>query len=442
MTESTIGQRIPRKEDLRFITGRGQYTDDVNVPNQTRGYFVRTPIAHGNIRSINTSAAENSAGVVAVITGKDLAEDGLGPLPCGWAITNKDGSDFQVPDHPAIANDKVVYVGEPVALVIADSYDTARAAADLVEVDYEELDAVVDLGTAQQAPAIHENVTTNTSFEWELGNKDETLAAFESAAHISTLEVRNNRLIPNAMEPRACLADYNTGSDELTLYSTSQNPHLLRLVLTAFVGLAPEHKLRVIAPDVGGGFGSKIFVYSEETACAWASKKLGVPIKWTAERSESFLADAHGRDHITTARVAMDDDGHFLALHVKTLSNMGGYMSTFSSAVPTYLYGTLLAGQYKTPNIYVEVDAVITNTAPVDAYRGAGRPEATYILERLVETAARDMNLDPAEIRRRNFITPDQFPYQTPVVLEYDTGNYEASLAKALELSDLSLIHI
>ena len=269
-----------------------------------------------------------------------------------------------------------------------------------------------------------------------MGEKEATDAAIEGAAHVTRYTLTNNRLIPNALEPRAAIADFNTGTEELTLYTTSQNPHLARLILTAFVQIAPEHKLRIIAPDVGGGFGSKIFVYSEETALAWASMKLGVAIKWTAERSESFLADAHGRDHVSDAELAMDEEGNFLALRVKTTANMGAYLSTFASAVPTYLYGTLLAGQYKTPNIYVEVDSVFTNTAPVDAYRGAGRPEATFLLERIVDLAAKELGIDPAELRRKNMIQPADFPYQTPVALEYDIGDYEASLNKAMEMAD------
>ena len=269
-----------------------------------------------------------------------------------------------------------------------------------------------------------------------MGEKEATDAAIEGAAHVTRYTLTNSRLIPNALEPRAAIADYNRGTEELTLYTTSQNPHLARLILSAFVQLAPEHKLRIIAPDVGGGFGSKIFVYSEETALAWASMKLGVAIKWTAERSESFLADAHGRDHVSEAELAMDEEGNFLALRVKTKANMGAYLSTFASAVPTYLYGTLLAGQYKTPNIYVEVDSVFTNTAPVDAYRGAGRPEATFLVERIVELAAKELGIDPAELRRKNMIQPEDFPYQTPVALEYDIGDYEASLNKALEMAD------
>jgi carbon-monoxide dehydrogenase large subunit len=335
-----------------------------------------------------------------------------------------------------MAATKVNYVGEPVALVVADSFDEAKNAAELVSVEYEELPAVVSTADAQSCADIYEEAPGNTCYEWELGEKEATDAAIEGAAHVTRYTLTNSRLIPNALEPRAAIADFNRGTEELTLYTTSQNPHLARLILTAFVQLAPEHKLRIIAPDVGGGFGSKIFVYSEETALAWASMKLGVAIKWTAERSESFLADAHGRDHVSEAELATDEEGNFLALRVKTKANMGAYLSTFASAVPTYLYGTLLAGQYKTPNIYVEVDSVFTNTAPVDAYRGAGRPEATFLVERIVELAAKELGIDPAELRRKNMIQPEDFPYQTPVALEYDIGDYEASLNKALEMAD------
>ena len=328
------------------------------------------------------------------------------------------------------------YLGEPVAMVIADTALEAKNAAELVVVDWAEKQAVVSVSEAQSAPAIYDDIPQNTCYEWALGDSDAVAKAMEQAAHVTRIELTNNRLIPNAMEPRAALAEYNAGSDELTLHTTSQNPHLARLILTAFVQIAPEHKLRVIAPDVGGGFGSKIFVYSEETALAWAAKKLGLTIKWTAERSEAFLADAHGRDHVTTAELAMDETGQFLAFKVKTTANMGAYLSTFASSVPTYLYGTLLAGQYRTPAIYVEVDSVFTNTAPVDAYRGAGRPEATYLVERIVTKAAKELGKDPAELRRQNFIRTDEFPYETPVALTYDIGDYEASLDKALELSD------
>ncbi|MEK9818766.1 MAG: xanthine dehydrogenase family protein molybdopterin-binding subunit [Pseudomonadales bacterium] len=431
-----IGQRILRKEDGRFITGKGRYTDDIKQVGQTFAYFVRSPHAHAAVGGVNIDAALAAPGVVAVLTGADVTADGLGGLPCGWMIHSKDGSEMKQPHHPVLADTKVNYLGEPVAMVIADSALEAKNAAELVEVDWQELDAVVFAGAAQSAKPIYPEIPNNTCYEWSLGDGDAVEAAMANAAHVTHIEITNNRLIPNAMEPRAALAEYNAGSDELTLHTTSQNPHLTRLILTAFVQIAPEHKLRVIAPDVGGGFGSKIFVYSEETALAWAAKKLGLTIKWTAERSEAFLADAHGRDHVTTADLAMDSAGNFLAFKVKTIANMGAYLSTFASSVPTYLYGTLLAGQYRTPAIYVEVDSVFTNTAPVDAYRGAGRPEATYLLERIVTKAAVELGRDPADLRRQNFIGKDQFPYETPVALTYDIGDYEASLDKALDLAD------
>ena len=431
-----IGKSVPRKEDNRFITGKGRYTDDIKQVGQSHAYFVRSPHAHADVVSIDVEEALSAPGVIAVLTGADVTADGLGGLPCGWMIHSKDGSEMKQPHHPVLADNRVHYLGEPVAMVIADTALEAKNAAELVVVDWAEKQAVVSVSEAQAAPAIYDDIPQNTCYEWALGDSDAVATAMEKAAHVTRIELTNNRLIPNAMEPRAALAEYNAGSDELTLHTTSQNPHLARLILTAFVQIAPEHKLRVIAPDVGGGFGSKIFVYSEETALAWAAKKLGLTIKWTAERSEAFLADAHGRDHVTTAELAMDETGQFLAFKVKTTANMGAYLSTFASSVPTYLYGTLLAGQYRTPAIYVEVDSVFTNTAPVDAYRGAGRPEATYLVERIVTKAAIELGKDPAELRRQNFIRTDEFPYETPVALTYDIGDYEASLDKALELSD------
>ena len=431
-----IGKSVPRKEDNRFITGKGRYTDDIKQVGQSHAYFVRSPHAHADVVSIDVEEALSAPGVIAVLTGADVTADGLGGLPCGWMIHSKDGSEMKQPHHPVLADNRVHYLGEPVAMVIADTALEAKNAAELVAVDWAEKQAVVSVSEAQTAPAIYDDIPQNTCYEWALGDSDAVATAMEKAAHVTRIELTNNRLIPNAMEPRAALAEYNAGSDELTLHTTSQNPHLARLILTAFVQIAPEHKLRVIAPDVGGGFGSKIFVYSEETALAWAAKKLGLTIKWTAERSEAFLADAHGRDHVTTAELAMDETGQFLAFKVKTTANMGAYLSTFASSVPTYLYGTLLAGQYRTPAIYVEVDSVFTNTAPVDAYRGAGRPEATYLVERIVTKAAIELGKDPAELRRQNFIRTDEFPYETPVALTYDIGDYEASLDKALELSD------
>ncbi len=435
-TATGIGASVLRKEDLRFITGNGRYTDDLNQPGQSYAVFLRSPHARARIIGIDTREALKVPGVFAVLTGADMAADGLGDLPCGWEVKQKDGSDMVRAPHPPLAINVVNYVGEPYGVVIAATRAAARQGAEAVMTDFEEREPVVDLATARDSAAIHDGVPGNLAYDWELGDRAATEAALASAAHVTRLDLTNNRLIPNAMEPRAALGVYDRSGDEYTLYTTSQNPHLERLVLSAFVQIAPEHKLRVIAPDVGGGFGSKIFVYAEETTVVWAARKVGRPVKWTADRSESFLADAHGRDHVTHAELGLDADGNFVALKVETTANLGAYLSTFGSSVPTYLYGTLLAGQYRTPNIHVEVHGVYTNTCPVDAYRGAGRPEATYVVERIVETAARELGQDPAALRRRNMIRPEQFPYETPVALIYDTGNYEASLDRALELVD------
>ena len=428
-----IGKSVERKEDLRFLSGNGRFTDDITLPRQSYGAFVRSPHAHARLRAIDVAAAKAAPGVLGVFTGKDMA--GVGGLPCGWLINNIDGTPMKEPKHPVLAEDKVRYVGDHVALVVAETLAEARAAAAMVDVDYEVLPAVVDTATADKAKSsVHDAAPDNVCFVWGCGDKAATDAAFAKAAHVTKLSLVNNRLIPNAIEPRAANAAYDRGGDSYTLYVANQNPHVERLLMTAFVLGLSEHKVRVVAPDVGGGFGSKIFLYAEETALVWASKRVGRPIKWTAERSESFLSDAHGRDHVTTAELALDKDGKFLALRVHTTANLGAYLSTFASCVPTILYATLLAGQYATPAIYCEVKAVFTNTAPVDAVRGAGRPEATYVVERIVETAARELKIDPAELRRKNFIRT--FPYTTPVGLTYDTGDYEATLKRAQDMAD------
>jgi aerobic carbon-monoxide dehydrogenase large subunit len=430
-----IGAPVRRKEDQRFITGKGQYTDDINRPGQTYAMFVRSPHAHANIKRIDTSKLKDRDDIH-VFTGEDIAKDKVGGLICGWMIHSKDGSPMKAGPHPALAQGKVRYVGDHVAVVIADTLAEARDAAELITVDYEVLPASVDTATTQAAgkPQVHAEAPNNTVYQWHLGDKAAVDAAFAGAKHVTKIDLVNNRLIPNAMEPRAAIGEYDAGNEAFTLYTTSQNPHVARLVLSAFIGIAPEHKLRVIAPDVGGGFGSKIFIYAEETVCVWAAKKVGRPVKWTADRTEAFLADAHGRDHVTHAELAMDAGGKILALRANTKANLGGYLSTFASSVPTYLYAPLLSGQYDIPAIYCEVDAVYTNTAPVDAYRGAGRPEATFVVERLMEVAARQLGQDPAEFRRKNFIT--SFPHQTPVIMAYDAGDYAACLDKALEMAD------
>jgi carbon-monoxide dehydrogenase large subunit len=432
-----IGARIERKEDARFLTGAGQYTDDVKLANQTYAYFLRSPHAHARIKSIKTDAAKKSPGVLGVFTGADIPA-AVGGLPCGWLITGSDGKPMKEPKHPILAQGKVRYVGDQVALVVAETYNQAKEAAEKIEVDYQELPAVVDVRDAMKkgASAVHDEAADNICYVWALGDKAAVDAAFARAAHVTTLEFVNNRLIPNAIEPRACNAAYSRADESYTLYVANQNPHVERLLMTAFVLGLPEHKVRVIAPDVGGGFGSKIYLYAEETVCVWASKIVGRPIKWTADRTEAFLSDAHGRDHFTQAELALDKDGKFLALRVKTAASMGAYLSTFASCIPTILYATLLAGQYTTPAIHCEVTAVFTNTAPVDAYRGAGRPEATYVVERLVATAANEMKIAQDELRRRNFIRT--FPYATPVALTYDIGNYDATLDGAVKLADVA----
>ncbi|OGA47492.1 MAG: carbon monoxide dehydrogenase [Betaproteobacteria bacterium RIFCSPLOWO2_12_FULL_62_58] len=438
MNAPVIGQSIKRKEDYRFLTGGGTYTDDVTLPGQTYACFLRSPNAHARLKSINTAKAAAAPGVVAVFTGDDLAKAKVGGLPCGWLITGVTGQPMKEPPHPPLAQGKVRYVGDHVAVVVAETLNQAKDAAELIEVDYEVLPAVVKIADARKpgAPLVHDIAPDNTCYVWALGDKGAVDKAFAAAHHVTSLEFINNRLIPNAIEPRAAVAHYSRADDSYTLYVTSQNPHVERLLLTAFVLGLPEHKVRVISPDVGGGFGSKIYLYAEEAVLTWASKQVNRPIKWTAERSESFLSDAHGRDHLTKAEIALDKNGKFLAMRVATTANMGAYLSTFASCIPTILYATLLAGQYTTPAIYCKVTAVFTNTAPVDAYRGAGRPEATYVVERLVSTAARELGIEEAEIRRRNFIT--QFPYQTPVALCYDTGNYDATLTEALKLADVA----
>ena len=432
-----IGQSVKRVEDRRFTTGSGQYTDDIVLPRMTHAHIVRSHLAHARIRSVNTTAAQNAPGVVAVLTGEDFKD--VGGVPCGWQVDFKDGTTMREPKHPILVADKVRHVGDAVAVVIAETKAQAKDGAELLEVDYEELPAVTDSTAALQsgAPLVHDDLPDNRVYDWELGDSATTDAGIANAHHVTKLQIRNQRLVPNAIEPRSYIGDYDAARDFYTLYTSSQNPHVIRLLMCAFVLGLPEHKVRVVSRDVGGGFGSKIYHYTEEALVIWASKKIGRPIKWTAERSEAFLTDAHGRDHNTTAEMGFDAAGKITAMRVRTDANLGAYLSTFSTAVPTYLYGTLLQGQYTSPAIHVSVNAVFTNTTAVDAYRGAGRPEATYLIERLMDTAAAELNIDPAELRKRNFIPPfdgvNEPGYQTQVALQYDSGNYVAAMDKALE---------
>ncbi|MEM7575006.1 MAG: xanthine dehydrogenase family protein molybdopterin-binding subunit [Bacteroidota bacterium] len=435
-----IGKSIKRVEDKRFLTGKGNYTDDMVLPQQTYAYIVRSPYAHAKVNGIDISEAQKASGVVAVFTGKDIPESIAG-VPAGWQVNFKNGDIMKEPPHPLLIRDKARHIGDAVAVVIAESKAEAKDAAELVEVDWEELDAVTDPRAAAQegAPLVHEDCPHNMCFDWELGNpKEEVDAAIAAAHHVTSLEFVNQRMIPNAMEPRSAIGHYETARDYYTLYTSSQNPHLIRLLMCAFVLGLPEHKVRVVAPDVGGGFGSKIFHYTEEALVIWASKQIERPVKWTAERSESFMTDAHGRDHVSEAKMGFDKAGNITALRVNTYANLGAYISTFAPAVPTYLHGTLLQGLYTTPKINVDVTATFTHTNAVDAYRGAGRPEATYLLERLLDLAALEMDRDPAELRKQNFIPAfdgvTEPGYQTQVALQYDSGDYHAVLDRGLEM--------
>jgi len=431
-----VGARVTRKEDKRFITGAGRYVDDMVVPGMKHAVFVRSPHAHAQIKKIDVKQAQGMPGVIGVLTGKELKADGIGNLICGWMIHSKDGSPMKMGAWSPLAVDKVRYVGGAVVIVVAETKGQARDAAEAVEITYKELKPVVDAVKALEkgAPQLHPEAENNLIFDWEIGDAKATDAAIKAAAHVTRMKIVNNRLVPNAMEPRAALGHYDKAEDHYTCWTTSQNPHVARLVMSAFYNIAPENKLRVIAPDVGGGFGSKIYIYPEEIVCLWASKKTGVPVKWVADRTESFLSDAHGRDHVSMVEMAFDKDNRITGLKVDTIANLGAYMSLFSSCVPTYLYATLLSGQYNIPAIHANVRTVYTNTAPVDAYRGAGRPEATYLLERTVEVAARELGVSPAELRRKNFIT--SFPHQTPVIMNYDAGDYAASLDAAMKAAD------
>jgi len=433
-----IGTPVRRREDYRFLTGQGTYTDDINRPGQLYAYILRSPHAHARITGLDTGAAAKTAGVTAVFTGKDLADAGVGGLPCGWQIHSKDGSPMQEPPHPVLALDRVRHVGDPIAVVIADTLGHARDASELIKIDYAVEPAITNASEALKpgAPLVFAEVPGNVCYDWHLGDPAAVDAALKSATRVVKLDLTNNRLVPNAMEPRAAIGDFDRATGEHTLFTTSQNPHVIRLLMGAFVLHIPEAKLRVVAPDVGGGFGSKIYHYAEEAIVTWAAAKLRKPVKWTADRVESFMSDAHGRDHATHVELGLDAQNKFVALKVSTVANMGAYLSTFATCVPTYLYATLLAGTYTTPVIYAEVKAVFTNTVPVDAYRGAGRPEATFLVERIVDLAADELGVDPAELRRKNFIPKDAYPYQTPVALQYDSGDYFSTLDLATKASD------
>ena len=434
MTDTGIGASVRRTEDQRFLTGSGHYTDDFDRPGQAFVHLIRSPHPHAKIARVDTQAAQAAPGVVGIVTGADLAADGVGGVPCGFAPDGKQNA----PPRPILATDRVRFVGEAVVAVIANSLDLAKDAADKVVIDYEPLPVVVTATDAagDAAPLLHDEAPANICTDWQLGDKAATDAAFAGAAHVTTLKLVNNRKTAVAIEPRAALGDYDRARDELTLHTSSQIPHITRLLIAAFILGVPEAKLRVVAPDVGGGFGSKISQYPEEALVVWAARRFGRPVKWTAERSESMISDTHGRDHVTTAQLALDDAGKMIGLRVDTTANLGAYLSTFGALSCTYLYGVVLSGLYAIGAIHCAVRAVFTNTVPIDAERGAGRPEATFLVERLVDMAARELGIEPAKLRRRNLIQPDAFPYQTPVVVAYDSGDYPKLLEAGLKHAD------
>jgi carbon-monoxide dehydrogenase large subunit len=429
-SEDIFGSAIERREDPALVTGDAEYTDDIQKQQMAHMAAVRSQHAHARIEEVDTSEAEEMDGVVAVYTAEDL--DVPGNLPVGWLLDS-----LEQVDHPIMAGDRVRYQGDAVAIVLAEERYQAQDAADAVSVEYDRLDAVTNPTEAldEDAPVVHDDAGSNQAFDWEIGDEQKTEDAFEEADTTVSLELENQLLIPNAIEPRATVAEYNPSTEELDVAMTSQNPHLHRLLMSGVID-HPEHKLSIRAPDVGGGFGSKIHHYADEALTAWAAKQLERPVKWQATRTETYLTDAQGRGHDTHGQIALDEDGNIIGLRVDTKANIGAYLSTFAPSVPTYLYGTLLSGQYDIPAIYCSVEGAFTNVPPVDAYRGAGRPEASFIIERLINRAAAEIDMDPAAFRRQNFVPEDAFPYQTEVAVQYDSGDYEKTLDRALEMLD------
>src|SRR5262245_42993074 len=433
MASRIFGSGIKRREDPRLITGQAKYTDDIVLPGMAHLAVVRSPYAHARIKSIDTKAALKVPGVVGVYTGAQMKDAGFGGIPCAWVVPN---SDTKTPAYPPIAIDTVRYMGNAVAIVVAEDRYAARDGADAVEVDYDALPAVADAWKAAQpgAPQLHADVPGNVCFHWKVSGGDVD-AAFKGADVVVKERILNQRLIPNAMEARVALAQWNGAMGEITLWVTSQNPHIVRFLLSLDTG-TPEHKIRVIAPEVGGGFGSKIPHYPEDTMVVFASKRLNVPVKWTETRSENYRSTIHGRDHIQEVELAGTKDGKIVGVRAKVWENLGAYLSTASIGIPTILHGLMLSGAYDIANIHEDVFGVFTNTTPVDAYRGAGRPEATFIVERLVDMLAAKLAMDPAELRKKNFIPPFEDGHTVATGLVYDTGNYAGAFEKALKIAD------
>jgi aerobic carbon-monoxide dehydrogenase large subunit len=430
--EKLVGKPIRRREDPKLMTGGGNFLDDIRLPGMSYAAVLRSPVAHAKIRGIDTSRAKAMPGVIGVFTGEDLAE--VNPLPCAWQAA---GVDNNVATPRPLALGEVRHVGDPVAVVVADSVYQANDALEAIEVDFDELPAVVDSREAVKAgaPQLHENAPNNIVMHWTCGTDAGTVdrALTEAEVRVSQ-SLYNQRLIPTAIEPRGSIGYYDPATDEYTMWATSQAPHVMKLLVAAFILGVPEQKVRFISPDVGGGFGSKIFMYFDMPLMLWLSKQVGRPVKFFEDRTENYLHTTHGRDHHTDIEIGATQDGKITALKVSTLANLGAYLSTIAPGIPTTLYGRMVAGCYKIPNIHVDVKGVYTNTAMVDAYRGAGRPEATFVIERTCDLVADATGIDPAEVRRRNFIQPEDFPYDTGLgMLPYDSGNYAPALDKALQ---------
>ncbi|MGO9785272.1 MAG: xanthine dehydrogenase family protein molybdopterin-binding subunit [Stellaceae bacterium] len=440
MGQFGMGQSVRRTEDPRFITGHGRYTDDVSLPRQAVGYVLRSPHAHARIRKIDTTAAIQAQGVLGVFTAADLAKDGIGRIPCVVPLKNRDGSPVVLVEHPLLAEGKARHVGDGVAFIVAETLSEAKDAAELIDVDYEALPAAVETSAANAPgqPLVWDEIPGNLCFDWESGDRKAVEAGFAKAKHVVALTLINNRLVANSMEPRGALGFYDPGEARFMLTTSTQGSHVIRRLLAANIFKLPENRFRVVTPDVGGGFGMKLFLYPEQGLVLYASRKLGRPVKWTGERGESFLTDAHGRDNVTSARLALDGDLNFLALEVETTANLGAYLSNFGTFIPTMAGTAMLAGCYRTPAAIVRVKGVFTNTVPVDAYRGAGRPEANYVIERLVDHAARQLKVSPAELRRRNFIPPAAMPYKTALGLSYDSGDFAKNMDDALKTADFA----
>ncbi|MBW8055639.1 MAG: xanthine dehydrogenase family protein molybdopterin-binding subunit [Nitrospira sp.] len=437
MGQFGIGQGVRRLEDPRLLTGAGRYTDDLHVPGQVRAYFLRSPHAHARIRAIDTAAARAAPGVLAVYTSEDVKAAGLGTIPCLVPLKQMDGKPLVTPPRPLLAEALVHHVGEAVAMVVAETIDAARDAAELIDIDYEDLPVIVDTATAITAdvPHVWPQAPGNICFRWEKGDRAGTDAAFEKAARVVKKRIVNNRIIVNPLEPRAALGEWD--GQRFTLQTPSQGPHLLQEQLAEHVFKLPKDRFRVVTPDVGGSFGTKIFLYPEHALVLFAARALNRPVKWTGERStDDFVSDTQGRDHVADAELALDADGRFLALRVRTIANLGAFLSNFAPFIPTDLYAVMLPGVYTFAAVHVEVTGVFTHTAPVDAYRGAGRPEAAHLLERMVDAAAREIGLGPVELRRRNFVSSQAMPYRTAMGLDYDSGEFARTMDMALARAD------